>query len=176
MGVSCVCESCTNHSPQISEAKISANSRPNFDATPHEATFVDVALPPAQVPCSLSRAQGSESRTHAPYSAMPEILPLYCLPHLSFTHPPLPSSLPPTRPTSRRVSARLFSLFQVTINPNSRWSRQCNTEYSENNKEEHSRTPFIPIITFFNTSKAPHKHLEEKFRHSMDTSGTPLDF
>jgi hypothetical protein len=24
----------------------------------------------------------------------------------------------------------------MTINPNSRWSRQCNTEYSENNKEE----------------------------------------
>ena len=136
MGVSCVCESCTNHSPQISEAKISANSRPNFDATPHEATFIGVALPPAQVPCLLSRAQGSESRTHAPYSAMPEFLPLYCLPHLSFTHPPLPSSLPPTRPTSRRVSARLFSLFQMTINPNSRWSRQCSTEYSENNKEE----------------------------------------
>jgi hypothetical protein len=35
MGVSCVCESCTNHSPQITEAKISAKSRPNFDATPH---------------------------------------------------------------------------------------------------------------------------------------------
>jgi hypothetical protein len=66
MGVSCVCKSCTNHSPQISEAKISAKSRPNFDATPHEVTFIAVALPPAQVPCSLSRAQGSESRTHAP--------------------------------------------------------------------------------------------------------------
>ena len=24
----------------------------------------------------------------------------------------------------------------MTINPNSRWSRQCNTEYSENNKEK----------------------------------------
>jgi hypothetical protein len=84
MGVSCVCESYTNHSPQISEAKISAKSRPNFDATPHEATFIVVALPPAQVPCSLSRAQGSESRTHARCSAMPEILPLSCLPHFSF--------------------------------------------------------------------------------------------
>ena len=58
MGVSCVYESCTNHSPQISEAKISATSRPSCDATPHEATFIVVALPPAQVPFSLSRAQG----------------------------------------------------------------------------------------------------------------------
>jgi hypothetical protein len=81
MGVSFVCESCTNQSPQISEAKISAKSRPNFDATPHEATFIAVALPFAQVPCSLSRTQGSESRTHVSCSAMPEIFPLSCLPH-----------------------------------------------------------------------------------------------
>ena len=114
MGVSCVCESCTNHSPQISEAKISAKSRPNFDATPHEATFIVVALPPAQVPCSLSRAQGSESRTHAQYSAMPEILPLSCLPHSFFFNPPLLSLFPSrqTRPTSRRVSARLSLFFK----------------------------------------------------------------
>jgi len=65
------------------DTKISAKSRPNFDATPHKATFIVVALPPAQVPCSLSRAQGSESRTHAQYIAMPEILPLSCLPHFS---------------------------------------------------------------------------------------------
>jgi hypothetical protein len=68
MGVSFVCERCTNHSPQISEAKLSAESRPNFDAKPLEATSIAVALPPAQVPCSLSRPQGSESRTHVPYS------------------------------------------------------------------------------------------------------------
>jgi hypothetical protein len=93
--------------------KCQPKSRPNFDATPHEATFIVVALPPAQVPCSLSRAHGSESRTHAQYSAMPEILPLSCLPHFSFSffsHPPLLSL--GTRPTSRRVSARLSLFFK----------------------------------------------------------------
>jgi hypothetical protein len=136
MGVSCVCESCANHSPQISEAKISAKSRPNFDATPHKATFIVVALPPAQVPCSLSRAQGSESRTHAQYSAMPEILPLSCLPRFSFTPPPLPFSLPPNSTHQLAGLSSALSFFQMTINPKSRWSRQCNTEYSENNKED----------------------------------------
>jgi hypothetical protein len=84
MGVSFVCESCSKHSPQISEVIISAKSRPIIDATPHEATFIVVALPPAQVFCSLSEAQGSESRTHSQYSVMPEILFHSCLPHFFY--------------------------------------------------------------------------------------------
>ena len=54
---------------------------------------------------------------------------------------PLPSSsfsLPPNSTHQPAGLSSALALFQMTINPNSQWSRQCNTEYSENNKEEAS--------------------------------------
>ena len=56
----------------------------------------------------------------------------------TFLSPPLLSlfSLPPNSTHQPAGLSSALSLFQMTINPNSRWSRQCNTEYSESNKEE----------------------------------------
>jgi hypothetical protein len=56
----------------------------------------------------------------------------------TFLSPPLLSLffLPPNSTHQPAGLSSALSLFQMTINPNSRWSRQCNTEYSENNKEE----------------------------------------
>ena len=63
--------------------------------------------------------------------------PLSCLPHFSFT-PPLLSlfSLPQNSTHQPAGLSSALALFQMTINPNSQWSRQCNIEYSENNEEE----------------------------------------